>query len=159
MTLIVPGGRNPYRQPADSVGITVVVLGRVYFSLRPQEGTMDLIGYWKKCVLENYANFSGRARRSEFWSFALANLVVYVLLLILMRVSGVFVILYIGFAVAMLVPSLAVAIRRLHDTGKTGWMLLVGLIPIVGGILLLVWYFTDSDKGSNTYGVSEKYPG
>ena len=120
---------------------------------------MDLIGYWKKCVLENYLNFSGRARRAEFWSFAVVNLAVYVLLLILMRVSGVFVIFYIGFAMAMLVPSLAVAIRRLHDTGKTGWLLLVALIPLVGAILLLVWYFTDSDKGTNAYGTSEKYPG
>lgn len=120
---------------------------------------MDLIGYWKKCVLENYTGFSGRARRAEFWSFALVNFVAYALLFILMRVSAVFVILYIGYAVAMILPSIAVAIRRLHDTGKSGWMLLVGLIPIVGGILLLVWYFTDSDKGTNAYGTSEKYPG
>lgn len=120
---------------------------------------MDLIGYWKKCVMENYANFSGRARRAEFWSFALANAVAYVLLLILSRVSGVFFILYIAFAIAMFVPSLAVAIRRLHDTGKSGWMLLIALIPIIGSILLLVWYFTDSEKGTNTYGASEKYPG
>lgn len=83
---------------------------------------MDLIGYWKKCVLENYANFSGRARRAEFWSFALTNAIVYVLLAILMRVSGIFLILYVAFALAMLVPSIAVAIRRLHDTGKSGWM-------------------------------------
>ncbi len=120
---------------------------------------MDLIGYWKKCVLENYANFSGRARRAELWSFALTNAIAYVLLAILTRVSGIFVVVYIAFALAMLVPGLAVAVRRLHDTGKSGWMLLVGLIPIVGGILLLVWYFTDSTRGTNQYGTSEKYPG
>ena len=120
---------------------------------------MDLVTYWKKCVLENYANFSGRARRAEYWWFALANAIVYLVLFALMRVSGVFVILYIAYGLAMIVPGIAVAIRRLHDTGKTGWMLLISFIPLVGAIILLVFFLTDSDKGTNAYGPSEKYPG
>lgn len=120
---------------------------------------MDLVNYWKKCVLENYANFSGRARRAEYWWFALANAIVYIVLFALMRISGIFVVLYIAYAIAIIVPGIAVAIRRLHDLGKSGWMLLISFIPIVGAIILLVWFLTDGTKGPNQYGPSEKYPG
>lgn len=58
----------------------------------------------------------------------------------------------------MLVPSIAVSVRRLHDVGKSGWFLLLALIPIVGAIILIVWAATDSQRGSNQYGVSVKYP-
>lgn len=119
---------------------------------------MPLIDNWKKVVLENYANFSGRARRAEFWWFWLANVVVYVVLAIIAgAVSEIFWLLYVVFALAMIVPSIAVAIRRLHDTNKTGWLLLVGLVPLIGPIVLLVFYLLDSDRGTNTYGPSPKY--
>ena len=117
-----------------------------------------LIDNWKTVVFERYALFEGRARRAEFWWFWLANLIVIVLLAILASsVSNVFWLLYAVFALAMLVPSLAVAVRRLHDTGKSGWLLLIGLIPF-GGIVLLIFYLLDSTPGSNQYGLSPKYP-
>ncbi|MEN9644156.1 MAG: hypothetical protein RL238_825 [Actinomycetota bacterium] len=119
---------------------------------------MDLVGYWKKCVMENYANFSGRARRAEYWSFWLANVIVLAILFALTRVSGLFFILYLLYGIALIVPGIAAGVRRLHDTGKSGWMLLISFIPLVGAIILLVFLFTDSTKGSNQYGVSEKYP-
>ena len=119
---------------------------------------MPLVDYYKKVVLENYANFSGRARRAEFWWFVLANLIIYVILGILMGVSDIFFVLYVVYGLAVLVPSIAVAVRRLHDTGKSGWFILIGLIPLVGFIILLVFYLQDSQQGSNEHGPSEKYP-
>lgn len=120
---------------------------------------MELVTYWKKAVLENYANFNGRSRRSEVLWFALANIIIYVVLAVLATgVHSVFAVVYLAFGLAMLVPSLAAGVRRLHDTGKSGWMLLIALIPIVGSIILLVFYLTDSQRGTNQYGPSEKYP-
>lgn len=121
---------------------------------------MDLVNYWKKVVLENYANFSGRARRAEYWWFVLANIVVYIVLSVIIggvsdALGGLLSLLY---YLAVLIPSIAVGIRRLHDLGKSGWYLLIALIPVVGAIVLLVWAATDSQRGSNQYGVSEKYP-
>lgn len=119
---------------------------------------MPLVDYWKKVVLENYAQFQGRARRAEFWWFALANLIVGGVLYLLGESSSFFVILYVLYGLAVIIPGLAVAVRRLHDTDKSGWLLLIALLPIVGAIILLVFYFTDSQRGSNQYGPSEKYP-
>ena len=118
-----------------------------------------LIDYWKRVVLENYANFQGRARRAEFWWFVLANIIISIGLSLLMAIASALIVLYIVFWLAMLIPSLAVGVRRLHDTGKSGWFLLLELIPLIGGIILLVFFATDSTAGTNQYGTSEKYPG
>ena len=117
-----------------------------------------LIGYWKKCVLENYANFQGRARRSEFWWFALANVVVFIALFILGAIIKPLIFLAFIYWLAMIIPYIAVAVRRLHDTDKSGWFYLLGLIPFVGGIILLIFFVTDSTRGTNQWGTSEKYP-
>ena len=116
-------------------------------------------GYYFKSVLtEKYADFTGRARRAEYWWFVLLNFGVYVGLSILTRVLGSLgFAIYLVYALAVIIPSLAVAVRRLHDTGKSGWFLLIGLIPLIGPIILLVFFFTDSDAGTNQYGPSPKY--
>jgi uncharacterized membrane protein YhaH (DUF805 family) len=115
-----------------------------------------LISYWKRVVLENYANFSGRARRAEFWWYFLANVIISIVLNIIDLAIGAQVLTLI-YSLAVLIPGLAVGVRRLHDTGKTGWWLLIGLIPIVGIIVLIVFWATDGTPGVNQYGVSEKY--
>jgi uncharacterized membrane protein YhaH (DUF805 family) len=115
---------------------------------------MPIIENWKLVVLERYAKFDGRAGRGEFWWFALANIVVYVALAILAQISGLFLVLYFLYALAMFVPSLGVAIRRLHDTDKSGWLLLLGLIPFVGFIILLVFYIQEGTNGPNQYGAA-----
>ncbi|MBU6200710.1 MAG: DUF805 domain-containing protein [Acidobacteria bacterium] len=124
---------------------------------------MQLVNAWKTVVLGNYATFSGRARRSEYWWFALTGVIVSIVLNVvgsisdgLNAVTGLVALVY---WLGTLIPSLAVAIRRLHDTGRSGWMLLIGLIPLVGVIILIVFLASDSAKGSNTYGASPKYPG
>ncbi len=120
---------------------------------------MPIVDYWKKVVLERYATFEGRARRAEFWWFWLANVIVFVVLAVLAgAVSNVIWVLYALYGLAMIIPSIAVAVRRLHDTGKTGWLLLLGFVPVVGPIVLLVFYLLDSTPGTNQYGTSEKYP-
>lgn len=119
-----------------------------------------------KAVLTNkYSDFSGRARRSEYWWFVLVNagaligiVVVAGILSAIAKPLGVIgYLLYLVVALGTLIPGLAVGIRRLHDTGKSGWFLLISLVPLVGGIILLVFLFSDSSKESNQYGPSPKY--
>lgn len=121
-----------------------------------------------KKVFNNYANFSGRARRSEYWNWTLFNVLVSAFLggtggiLSAVAVGGVPEYVSTGlsavWAVATLIPSLAVCVRRLHDIGKSGWCYLIGLIPVFGAIILIVWFLKDSQKGANQYGDCEKYP-
>ena len=105
-------------------------------------------------VFTKYAVFDGRSRRSEYWYFFLLNYVVgWVLGNINARTgSKIFLVLTIVFSLATLIPGIAVAIRRLHDIGKSGWWMFIVLIPIVGVIWLIVLYATDSQPGDNMYG-------
>jgi uncharacterized membrane protein YhaH (DUF805 family) len=111
--------------------------------------------------LRKYVVFSGRARRSEYWWFflftVLVSMVASVLDSILGTMSDTTNVGLIGSiaSLALLLPSIAVAIRRLHDTSRSGWWILIGLIPIVGWIILIVFYCQDS-HGENQYGPSPK---
>jgi len=121
-----------------------------------------LVSYWKKVVLESYLKFDGRSRRAEFWWYFLANLIISIVLNIVDAAigwgSGVGGVLSGLYGLAVLLPGIAVGIRRLHDTGKSGWWLLIAFVPIVGIIVLVVFWATDSTPGANQYGMSEKYP-
>lgn len=108
-------------------------------------------------VWRNYVTFEGRARRSEYWCFTLFNiLAVLVLALIDAALFKGHAILSNLYALAAFLPGLAVAVRRLHDTGRSGWWYLIALIPLVGAIVLLVFFVTDSDAGPNAYGPNPK---
>lgn len=114
-----------------------------------------------KTVFTKYADFSGRARRSEYWYFTLFNAAVNFLLGVLQQATGdgdfnIFGIISGLFALVVLVPSLALCWRRLHDIGKSGTSYLLILIPIVGVILILVWACRDSQPGENVYGPNPK---
>ena len=111
--------------------------------------------WYIKC-LKNYAVFSGRARRKEYWLFVLFNIIFVGVLFALDVATGTNGILAGLYEVAILIPSLAVTVRRLHDTGRSGWFLLIGIIPIVGGIVLLVFAVQDSHSGDNEYGPNPK---
>ena len=95
-------------------------------------------------VLSKYAEFNGRARRSEYWYFALINILITVVIYLVDFSIGAFGALGIIYALGLLIPSLAVAVRRLHDTGRSGWTILLALIPIVGVIILLIFMVQDS---------------
>lgn len=109
---------------------------------------------WYLAVLKNYAGFNGRAGRAEYWMFFLFNFVISVVLNILSRTthSGIFLILSVLYGLAVLIPGLAVAVRRLHDTNRTGWWIFIALIPFVGAIWLIVLLALEGSAGSNQYG-------
>lgn len=105
-------------------------------------------------VLGQYANFSGRARRSEFWFWALALFVAGIVINVIDLVIGNQVINYL-FALAVLIPNLAVGARRLHDTGRSGFWQFIGLIPLIGVIVLIIFWVQDSQP-ANAHGPSPK---
>ena len=99
-------------------------------------------------VFKNYVNFEGRATRPEYWWFTLAYAIVNIILSLIPRVGSV---LSGILALAVLIPSIGVGVRRLHDINKSGWWLLLSFIPIVGAIILILWLVKPSDNGENTY--------
>lgn len=117
---------------------------------------------WYFKVLQNYFNFSGRARRKEYWMFFLFQIIFAIVAIIIDNVLGLAIKdigygpVYGLYALATLIPGLAVTVRRLHDTGKSGWYFLVGLIPFIGGIILLVFVVSAGDVGENAYGPDPK---
>jgi uncharacterized membrane protein YhaH (DUF805 family) len=117
---------------------------------------------WYLEVLKKYALFEGRARRKEYWYFVLFNFLITVLLIAIDYVTGTInVEVGIGllsgiYSLAILVPSIAVSVRRLHDTDRSGWWVLISLIPIIGGIVLLIFMVQDSTSGDNRYGPNPK---
>lgn len=113
---------------------------------------MVLIAAFRRVVAESYAKFDGRSGRAEFWWFFLANLIVGVVLSLLGQASTFFYIIYVIYGLALIIPSIAVGIRRLHDINRTGWWILIALVPLVGFIVLLVFYATAGDRGTNQYG-------
>ena len=117
---------------------------------------------WYLEVLKKYAVFSGRARRKEYWMYVLFNVIFAVAAMILDNVLGLAIKdvgygpLYILYALATLIPGIAVSARRLHDIGKSGWYLLLAFIPCVGAIILLIFDVTAGDIGDNQYGPDPK---
>jgi uncharacterized membrane protein YhaH (DUF805 family) len=117
---------------------------------------------WYISVLKKYAVFSGRARRKELWMFTLFNIIFAIVAMILDKILGTTInglgygLFYCLYALAVLLPAIAVGFRRLHDIGKSGWWFLISLIPIVGAIWLLVLFCTAGTPGTNAYGTNPK---
>ena len=117
---------------------------------------------WYLQALKKYAVFSGRSRRMEYWYFVLFNIIVSIVLgtidaLLGTLGSGMGVGLLSGiYGLAILIPSLAVTVRRLHDTDRTGWWILIALVPLIGGIVLLVFALLEGTPGPNRYGLNPK---
>lgn len=117
--------------------------------------------YFLYC-LQHYADFTGRARRSEYWYFVLFNFIVSILIGLslgviagLLNVPALVYLVHL-WSLAVFIPSLAVSVRRLHDIGRSGWWLLLSLIPLIGAIILIIWHCTDSQPGANQYGPNPK---
>lgn len=109
---------------------------------------------WYVEVLKKYAEFNGRARRTEYWMFVLFNLIISIILVMVDNFLGTpFNFIY---GLAIIIPGIAVGVRRLHDIGKSGWMLLIAIIPIIGAIWLIVLLATSGDYGDNEYGSDPK---
>jgi len=117
---------------------------------------------WYLTVIKKYVVFSGRARRKEFWTFVLFNFLFFIVAAILDNLLGLaskeyyLGPIYSLYALFIIIPYLAVAVRRLHDIGKSGWWIFIKLIPIIGAIWLLILLFTEGNKGPNEYGEDPK---
>lgn len=110
---------------------------------------------WYLEALKKYAVFEGRSRRSEYWMFALFNAIIAFALGMtdLFFGTGVLNLIY---GLAVMIPGLAVFVRRLHDTNRSGWWMLINLVPIIGSIVILVFMVLDSDPDTNNYGPNPK---
>lgn len=110
---------------------------------------------WYIKALKQYVDFAGRAQRMEFWMFLLFNVLVAIGLGIIDAILGLG---FLGplYSLAVLIPGIAVSVRRLHDTGRSGWWILIGLIPLIGVIILIVFYVQDSQPGDNAFGPNPK---
>ncbi|MEU6977278.1 MULTISPECIES: DUF805 domain-containing protein [unclassified Streptomyces] len=111
---------------------------------------------WYLDVLKKYAVFTGRARRQEFWMFALFNLIAAIIVMIVDMALGTYPLLYAIYGLGVLLPSLGVTVRRLHDTGRSGWWILIDLVPLVGFIILIVFLATEGDSQQNAHGPNPK---
>ena len=120
-----------------------------------------------RLFFKNYTNFQGRSRRAEYWWPVLMYVMAYAALIVVTGVGsalgdlgGILIaiagIAYFLFALAILIPMLAVGFRRLHDTDKSAWWLLISFVPIVGSIVLLIFFVSEGTKGSNKYGPDPK---
>ena len=115
---------------------------------------------WYFTVLRKYALFAGRARRKEFWMFVLISAVVVLVLGIVNELMGADVpALPVYYTLAVVLPGFAVTVRRLHDTDRSGWWLLILLVPIVGAIVFLVFMATPGGEMANSFGASPKAVG
>jgi uncharacterized membrane protein YhaH (DUF805 family) len=121
---------------------------------------MESIMEWYLKVLRQYVDFAGRARRKEYWMFTLVNVIISIVLASIDSVLEISVltvgILGLIYSLTVLLPNLAVSVRRLHDTGRSGWWLLIGLIPLIGTIVLIVFFATEGELQPNAYGPDPK---
>jgi uncharacterized membrane protein YhaH (DUF805 family) len=126
------------------------------------------LGEWGGCelswyleALKKYGVFSGRSRRKEYWYFVLFNIIVAIVLAWIDALLGTFSSSGIGllsgiYGLAILIPSLAVTVRRLHDIDRSGWWILINLFPLIGSIVLLVFALSEGTPGNNRYGPNPK---
>ncbi|SDX01268.1 DUF805 domain-containing protein [Marinobacter mobilis] len=111
---------------------------------------------WYLEVMKKYAVFTGRAQRAEYWMFFLFNFIIAFALGFIEGLVGSPGILGLLYSLAVLIPGIAVSVRRLHDTDRSGWWLLIGFIPLIGAIVLLVFLVQDSKPGENQFGANPK---
>ena len=124
---------------------------------------------WMLMPLKRYADFSGRSRRKEYWMFVLLQILLLIPLMVIGFVlddlsdggeggSILFLLLVGAFGLVFFIPSLAVQVRRFHDQDKSGWLILLGLIPYIGGLILLVFMCLEGTRGHNRFGPDPKDP-
>ena len=116
---------------------------------------------WYLDAWKNYITFTGRSRRAAYWMFVLFNLIAVILANVIDNVLGLagqggYGPISMIYGLAVFLPGLALAIRRLHDTGRSGWWMLIGFIPLIGLIVLIIFFVQDSHPGTNQYGPNPK---
>lgn len=128
-------------------------------ALYTEENNYNIIDWTKKVILNNYANFSGRARRKEYWLFYVGYIILSIVASIIDVILGTedYGLFQGVLGLALFIPSVAVTARRLHDTDRSGWWQLLWLIPIIGWILLIIWLATETSPQNNRWGSPAKY--
>jgi uncharacterized membrane protein YhaH (DUF805 family) len=111
--------------------------------------------HWYQEALRKYADFATRSRRMEYWMFLLFNCIINIILSVIAVMIGMRWISYV-YSIFVFIPSIAVSVRRLHDSGRSGWWLLLIFIPVIGWLALLYFYLVDSAPGDNQYGPNPK---
>ncbi len=111
---------------------------------------------WYLEVLKKYIVFGGRAQREEYWMFALINVIISLAIGIVEGLIGSPGIIALLYCLAVFLPGIAVSFRRLHDINRSGWWLLINLVPLVGLIILIIFMVQDSQPGKNKYGPNPK---
>jgi len=106
-------------------------------------------------ITKKYFMLNGRAGRQEFWMFILCNFIVALAVYVVSMIIRVPVLYYL-YVLAIFLPGLGLAVRRLHDTGRSGWWYLIGLVPLIGFIVLIIFFIQDSQPGDNQYGPNPK---
>jgi len=153
MSMYSPGSDPNY--PPGPSGWTAPPPGHAPAYATPVAAQMGF-GDAVRSVLTQYATFSGRARRAEYWWFVLASFFAALAARLIDVAIGVSLLQWVV-TLGLLLPTLAVGVRRLHDTGRSGWWMLLALVPF-GGIVVLVFACLDSQPGTNRFGPSPKYP-
>ena len=118
---------------------------------------MELVESAKRnLTTSTYAQFSGRASRSEYWWFVLASFLVIMAAGVFDIAAGSSAVVTILAYLFLIIPGIALSVRRLHDTNRSGWYLLLNLVPLIGSILIFIWSVTPGDKKANDYGPASK---
>jgi uncharacterized membrane protein YhaH (DUF805 family) len=167
-----PPARSPWPAPTSDaqsplrvpLAYAPVVRARTELPVQPEyrrtaRSDPENAWYWMTLALRNYADFQGRARRKEYWTFTLLVTLATVLAVMLggaeSRVGGL---LLLVIVLGGVIPGLAVTVRRLHDLGLSGWLVLVGLIPYIGSLVRFILMLLDGKRGTNQYGPNPKEP-
>jgi uncharacterized membrane protein YhaH (DUF805 family) len=111
---------------------------------------------WYLDALKKYAVFNGRARRKEYWMFSLLYTLISVVMMVIDHIIGTIALLTLLYVLAHLIPHIAVTVRRIHDTGRSGWWILVAFFPVIGPIVLFLLMIQDGTPGKNLYGQNPK---
>ena len=141
-------------QPSNSFSSLNNQLDKIS-NLNQSEENYNIVD-WTVKVLKNYVNFEGRARRKEYWFYTLAIFIAIVVAMILDAILGTGYLFYAIVILGTFLPSLAVGIRRLHDTNRSGWWYLICLIPLIGPILLIIWLASETIREPNQWGPPAK---
>lgn len=135
---------------AETAPVSYAPQGAYGSYTKPAESASVGFGTAIKLFFQNYANFSGRSRRSEYWWACLFNAIASLVIGNIPVVGFIW-------AIGVIVPGISLCVRRLHDIGKSGWWWFISMIPLAGGIIMLIWMCKDSEPGANQWGPSPKY--
>lgn len=152
--ILTTSNHTSFSQQVNSAPFTPPATNFQNPNLQPEQ-QFNMFDWFVKC-LKNYATFTGRARRKEFWFFTLVYMLGMIVTIIIDQVIGTIALFTAVWVLGLTIPSISVAVRRLHDTNRTGWFYLIQMVPLVGPIILLIWLATETIPENNKWGSPAK---